>query len=100
MDDRSWITGDLYHSRNHDFEFKLRSFNGMQICMYKIYRRHGSTKYDTEYDSEHYSQHYSEHYSKIPNSAATCASYNAEYDPVSDPESRSYNGDTAQVVPD
>jgi hypothetical protein len=34
------------------FDFKLRSFNGTQIYMYTIYRRYGSTEYDTEYYSE------------------------------------------------
>jgi len=44
------------------FDFKLRSYNRAQICRHPMYRRHGSTEYDTE--------HYSEHYSKIPKYAA------------------------------
>jgi len=41
------------------FDFKLRSYNRAQMCRYTIYRRHGSTEYDTE--------HYSELYSEMPN---------------------------------
>jgi hypothetical protein len=99
VDDRRWISGDgswetgdnqspsymkmmrlcgvIPFSRSR-LDFKLRSFNGTQIYMYTMYRRHGSTKYDTE--------HYSEHYSEIPNHAPTCPSSNAEYNPESDPE--------------
>jgi len=45
--------------------------------MYTMYRRHGSTEYDTE------------HYSEMPNETATCPSFNAEYDPEPDPNSAS-----------
>ena len=62
------------------YDFKLRSYNRAQICRYTMYRRHGSTEYDTE--------HYSEHYSEIPNHAPVCPNSNAEYDPESDPESQ------------
>ena len=77
---RYWGYATSYHSRNHDFDFKLRSYNWAQICRYTMYRWHGFPEYDTE--------HYSEHYSEIPNCAATCPSSNAEYDPESDPESQ------------
>jgi len=65
------------------FDFKLRSYNREQIFRHTMYRRHGSTMYDTE--------HYSEHYSEIPNYAATCPSSHTEYDS----ESHSYNADIA-----
>ena len=55
------------------FDFKLRSYNRARICKHTMYRRHGSTEYDTE--------HYSEHYSEIPNHAPTCPNFNAKYDP-------------------
>jgi len=79
MDDRRWMTGD--GSRETDdnqspFLLKLRSCNRAQICRYTMYRRYGSTEYDTE------------HYSEIPNYAATSPSSNAEYDHESDPESQ------------
>jgi len=94
MDNRRWMTGD--GSRETDdnqspFLLKLRSYNRAQICRHTVFRRHGSTKYDTE--------HYSEHYSEIPNYAATSPSFNAECDPESDPESISYNADTAHQEP-
>ena len=54
------------------FDVKIQSCNRAQICRYTMYRRHGSTEYDTE--------HYSEHTSEIPNYAATSPSFNAEYD--------------------
>jgi len=41
-----------------------------------MYRRHGSTEYD------------SGHYSEMRNSTATCPSFNAQYDLESDPESQ------------
>jgi len=68
---------------------KLQSCNRAQNCRHTVFRRHGSTEYDTE------------HYSAMPNYAATCPSFNAEYDPGSDPDSasvipsHSYNADTA-----
>ena len=84
-----------------DFDFKSWGLNGMQLCMYTMYCRRGSTEYNTEHYSEHRSEHYSEHlpeqYSKIPNYAATCPSSNAEYDPKSDPTSHSDTVDTAHL---
>jgi len=83
MDDQRWMTGDgsqemdhwrrmatnpvpfyedievfakLYDSRDHDFDFKLRSYTGTQICRHTMYWRHSSTEYDTEHYSEHYSE--------------------------------------------
>jgi hypothetical protein len=88
MDDRRWMTGDGSQETDHGrrmtinllSDMKLRSYNRARICRHTMYRRHGSTEYDTE--------HYSGHYSEIPNYAATCPSFNAEYDPESDPESQ------------
>ena len=60
------------------FDSKLQGYNQAQIWRHKLYRRHGSTEYNTE------------HYSEIPNHAPTCPSYNAESDPESHPESHSY----------
>jgi len=48
---------------------KLRSCNRAQNCRHGMYRRDGSTEYDTEHNSE------------MPDYAATCPSFNAEYDP-------------------
>jgi len=31
------------------YDFKLRSYNGMQICGYTMYRRHASIEYDAEH---------------------------------------------------
>jgi len=89
------MTGDVSQETDHGrrmtinllSDMKLRSYNRARICRHTMYRRHGSTEYDTE--------HYSGHHSEIPNYAATCPSFNAEYDPESDPESISYNADTA-----
>jgi hypothetical protein len=61
------------------YDFNLRSYNRAQICRYAMYRRHGSTEYNTK--------HYSEHNSEIPNHAPTCPSFNAEYDPERDLDS-------------
>jgi len=72
-DRRRWMTGDGSQETDHGRRMtinllsymKLRSCNRAQNCRHTMYRRHGSTEYDTE------------HYSEMPNYAATCPSYNA-----------------------
>jgi hypothetical protein len=118
MDNRMWVTGDGSQEMDHGrrmtinllpfhedievirsytlleityFDFKLRTCNRAQICRYTMYRRHGSTEYDTE--------HYSEHYSKIPNYAAYARVAMLNTIPNQIP-SHSYNSDTAQAVRD
>jgi len=67
MVNRRWMTGDgsqeMDHGRRMTINLlsylKLRSYNRAQICRHTLYRRHGSTEYDTE--------HYPEHYSEMPN---------------------------------
>jgi len=71
--------------------------------MYMMYRRHGSTEYDTE----NYSEHYSEHYSALFRDTELC-SYITQFQcriwsqmrsqlSLGDPESHSYNADTAHL---
>jgi hypothetical protein len=99
VDDQRWMTGDGSQETDHGrrltinllSDMNLRSNNRARICRHTMYRRHGSTKYDTE--------HYSGHYSEIPNYAATCESFNANTIPNQIP-SHSYNVDTAQAVRD
>jgi hypothetical protein len=99
---RRWMTGDGSEETDHGRRMTinlicymmLQSCNRTKNCRHTVFRRHGSTEYDTEY------------YLAIPNYGATWLSFIPEYDLGSDFNSASvipshrYNADTAQAVRD